>query len=103
MPNSWSRQAYVKGFDCESITLKSDVNMFECTEIAESIYEGALLLLLLLLLLERSPCIQGVQILGKWCSTLCTEAKETLDSVPIWFSFLLYIHCCCNRSGGIDF
>ena len=29
IPNSLSRQAYVKGFDCESITFKKAVNMFE--------------------------------------------------------------------------
>ena len=40
MPNSWSRQAYVQGFDCEFITLKKAVNMFEHMEIAESIYKG---------------------------------------------------------------
>ena len=41
MPNSWSKQAYVKGFYCESINLKKDANMFERMRIAESIYEGA--------------------------------------------------------------
>ena len=40
MPNIWSRQAYVQGFYCESITFKKAVNMFERMEIAESIYEG---------------------------------------------------------------
>ena len=40
-PNSWSKQAYVQGFDCESI-LKKAVNMFEHIEIAESIYKGVL-------------------------------------------------------------
>ena len=40
MPTSWSKQAYVQGFYCESITFKNTVNMFECMEIAESIYEG---------------------------------------------------------------
>ena len=40
MPNSWSKQAYLKGFDCEYITLKRAVNMFESMEIYESIYEG---------------------------------------------------------------
>ena len=40
MPNSWSKQAYVQGFDCESITFKEAVNMFDCMEISESIYEG---------------------------------------------------------------
>ena len=40
MPDSWSNQACVQGFDCESITLKKVVNMFEHMEIAESIYEG---------------------------------------------------------------
>ena len=39
MPTSWSKHDYVKGFDCESITFKKDVNMFECMKIAESIYE----------------------------------------------------------------
>ena len=29
MPNSWSKQAYVQGFDCESISFKKSVNMFE--------------------------------------------------------------------------
>ena len=28
MPNSWSKQAYVQGFDCEFITFKKAVNMF---------------------------------------------------------------------------
>ena len=28
MPNSWSKQAYLRGYDCESITVKKDVNMF---------------------------------------------------------------------------
>ena len=40
MSNSWSRQAYVQGFDCEFITLKKAVNMFERMEISESTYEG---------------------------------------------------------------
>ena len=40
MPDRWSNQAYVKGFDCESITLKKAVNMIEPMEISESIYEG---------------------------------------------------------------
>ena len=39
MPNSWIKQAYVQGFDSESITFKNDVDMFECMEIAEPIYE----------------------------------------------------------------
>ena len=39
IPNGWSKQAYVQGFGCEYITLKY-LNIFECMEIAESIYEG---------------------------------------------------------------
>ena len=39
MPNSWSKQAYVQGFYCESISFKKEVNMFEHMEISESIYE----------------------------------------------------------------
>ena len=37
MTNIWSKQAYVQAFDCESISLKKAVNMFEQMEIAESI------------------------------------------------------------------
>ena len=40
MPNSWYKHSYVQGFDCESITFKKSVNMFERMEISESIYEG---------------------------------------------------------------
>ena len=39
MPNSWSNQAYVQVFDCESITFKAFFYMFEHMEIVESIYE----------------------------------------------------------------
>ena len=42
MHNSWYKQAYVQGFDCESISFKKYVNMFERMEIAESIDEGVL-------------------------------------------------------------
>ena len=38
MPNGRISQAYVQDFYCEYITLKF-VNIFECIEIAESIYE----------------------------------------------------------------
>ena len=40
MPNSGSKQAYVQGFDCEYISFKIDVNVFERMYIAEYIYEG---------------------------------------------------------------
>ena len=40
MPNIWSKQAYLKIFDCESITLNDFDNMFECMDIVESIYKG---------------------------------------------------------------
>ena len=40
--------------------------------------------ILLLIILNRSLCPNVMLIVGQWCSTLCTEAKETLDSVPIW-------------------
>ena len=33
-------QAYVQGFDCEFISFKKVVNMFDGMEIIESIYEG---------------------------------------------------------------
>ena len=40
MSNSWSKQAYVQGFDYETYSFKNDVNMFKRTEIDESIYES---------------------------------------------------------------
>ena len=40
MPNGWSKQVYVQGFGCETITLKKAVNMSERMETAETIYEG---------------------------------------------------------------
>ena len=40
MPNIWSKQSYVQGFDCEYITFKKAVNMFEPMENKEYIYEG---------------------------------------------------------------
>ena len=40
MHNSWSKQAYVQGFECEYISFKKSVNIFERMEIDESIYEG---------------------------------------------------------------
>ena len=39
MPNIWYKHAYVKGFDCDRITLKNAINMFEPIEICESIYK----------------------------------------------------------------
>ena len=39
MPDSWSKQAYVQVFDCDSITFKKAVNMFERMEIAKSIHK----------------------------------------------------------------
>ena len=40
MPNLWGKQAYVQGFYCGTITFEKDVSIFECMEIAETIYEG---------------------------------------------------------------
>ena len=39
MPNDWSRQECVQGFDCEYFTPKA-VNMFELMESVEYIYGG---------------------------------------------------------------
>ena len=38
-PTRFSKQAHVKRFDCDSITLKISVNMFQRMDIAESIYK----------------------------------------------------------------
>ena len=42
-----------------------------------------LILLLLLYLLDRPPSPDGILLVGWWSSSPQTEAKETLDSVPI--------------------
>ena len=42
IPTRWSKQAHVQVFDCDYITFKKAVNMFERMEIAEYIYEGVL-------------------------------------------------------------
>ena len=34
MPNIWSKQAYVQGFDCEYIQFKKSVNVFERMDIS---------------------------------------------------------------------
>ena len=38
MSNSWYKQVYVQGFDCETISFKKAVNIFERMEIVEIIY-----------------------------------------------------------------
>ena len=43
MTISWSKQAYVQGFDCKSITFNKSVNMLEQMQIVESVYEGVLI------------------------------------------------------------
>ena len=40
MPNIWIKQAHVQVFDCDYITFKKAVNMFEHTETSDYIYEG---------------------------------------------------------------
>ena len=40
MPYIWNKQEYLQGFDCDHITLKSAINMFERMKTSEYIYEG---------------------------------------------------------------
>ena len=40
MKNSWSKQSYVQGFDCETISFKNSIKRSKRMEISESIYEG---------------------------------------------------------------
>ena len=42
MRHGMKKQAHVQIFDCESVTLKEYVNMFERMEKSENIYEGVL-------------------------------------------------------------
>ena len=48
-------------------------------------------LLLLLLLLVQPLCPDRMCIVGRWCSTPCTEAKETPDYVPSLVKFVICI------------
>ena len=41
----------------------------------------------LVLLLDRPPCNDGIVIMGWWSSSTRTDAKETLEYVPIEFRF----------------
>ena len=43
----------------------------------------------ILLLLVWPLCTDGMHIVGRWCFTPYTEAKETLYSVPKWLNLLL--------------
>ena len=40
IPNSWSNQEYVQGFDYKNVTSEKAINMFKLLEIAEYIYKG---------------------------------------------------------------
>ena len=42
MPNRWIKYPYVQVFDFKFINFKASVNIFECMEVAESIFEGIL-------------------------------------------------------------
>ena len=55
------------------------------------------------LLLLTGIRIEVMRIVGWCCSTSCTESKETLDYVPIWFSLLLCIRCWYSISRGLPF
>ena len=57
----------------------------------------------LLLLVNWFPCPDGVHIVGRWCSTPCTEAKETLYSVPILWIMLNSTRYPCFIPGGFYF
>ena len=38
LPNIWYKQAYLQGFDCESISFRNAVNLFDRMVIVEKIY-----------------------------------------------------------------
>ena len=55
------------------------------------------------LLLGRSPCPDGVIVVGWWCSTPCTEVKDTLDSVPIWLKLSTLYSLPLSQLGSLYF
>ena len=63
----------------------------------------SLMIIIIIIILDQYMCTKGVRIVSQWCPTPNTEAKETLDSVPIWFSFLICIRCCFPSSGVFHF
>ena len=60
MPKIWSKQAYVQGFDCETISFKKAVNMFEHMEISESIYGGVVTIYYKKLLRQKPTILDSV-------------------------------------------
>ena len=63
----------------------------------------SLMILIILLLIDHYICTKGVRIVSQWCSTPYTEAKETLDSVHICFSFLNFMRWCFPSYGVFRF
>ena len=61
-----------------------DYKMFGCAKLGFKVLDYQIKVLILLL--GRSPCPKGVRIVIIWCYTPFIESKETLYSVPIWFS-----------------
>ena len=65
------------------------VNIGPATPISISNYSNSVSSssLLIILLLDRPLCPDGMLIVGWWSSSPRTEAKETLDSIPIELRF----------------
>ena len=82
IPNIWSKQAYVQGFDCESISLKMTLNMFEHIEIDESIYECVVTPSYKTLLGKKPNEMYSVEIIEKKppCQTLTPRRMGALIS-----------------------
>ena len=55
--------------------------------VSRKIISQWVLIIYLILILGWYPCLDGMHIVWRWCSTPWTEAKETLDSVPYLFNF----------------
>ena len=55
------------------------------------------------LILGRSPFPDGVIIVGRCCSTPCTEVKDTLDSVHIWLKLSTLYSLPLSELGSLPF
>ena len=90
--NNWSVGGITRHVETRKLFLREikDQGIFQVSWIIDDDNEVDLFtknlpgsLYIIILLIGRSMCPDGIHILGWWCFTPYTEAKESLDSFPI--------------------
>ena len=82
MPNSWYKQAYVQGFDCDNMSFIKAANMFKRMEISESIYEDVVTLYYQKILGYNTTVLDSLVIIEEElpCQTLTPRSMGMLAS-----------------------